>query len=101
LGTSSLHYRHSEDEADMTALDIEALGRRALHAAMRPVGRKRRCARCCMRTAKSLAASPAMVNNAALFEQDDAGDFTVARLDAHMHAKTWPRRCMLAQGAAR
>jgi NAD(P)-dependent dehydrogenase (short-subunit alcohol dehydrogenase family) len=27
-----------------------------------------------------------LVNNAALFEQDDAGDFTVARLDAHMHA---------------
>ena len=25
-----VHYRHSEDEADMTALDIEALGRRAL-----------------------------------------------------------------------
>ena len=25
-----VHYRHSEDDADMTALDIEALGRRAL-----------------------------------------------------------------------
>ena len=25
-----VHYRHSEDEADMTALDIDALGRRAL-----------------------------------------------------------------------
>ncbi|MGV3743021.1 MAG: SDR family oxidoreductase, partial [Burkholderiaceae bacterium] len=27
-----------------------------------------------------------VVNNAALFEQDSAGDFTMARLDAHMHA---------------
>ena len=79
-----VHYRHSEDEADMTALDIEALGRRALllqcdlseEAAVRAL---------LPRTA-AFGRVSCLVNNAALFEQDGAGDFSMARLDAHMHA---------------
>jgi NAD(P)-dependent dehydrogenase (short-subunit alcohol dehydrogenase family) len=79
-----IHYRHSEDDADMTALDIEALGRRALllqcdlsdEAAVRML---------LQRTA-GFGQVTCVVNNAALFEQDDASDFSMARLDAHMHA---------------
>ena len=79
-----IHYRHSEDDADMTALDIEALGRRALllqcdlsdEAAVRIL---------LQRTA-GFGQVTCVVNNAALFEQDDANDFSMARLDAHMHA---------------
>ena len=78
-----VHYRHSEDEADMTALDIEALGRRALllqcdlsdEAAVRTL----------LQRTSAFGPVTCVVNNAALFEQDDASDFTVARLDAHMH----------------
>jgi len=79
-----VHYRHSEDEADMTALDIEARGRRVLtlqcdladDAAVRAL----------LPRAAALGRVSCVVNNAALFEQDDASDFSVARLDAHMHA---------------
>ena len=79
-----VHYRHSEDDADLTALDIEALGRRALllqcdlsdDAAVRAL---------LPRTA-AFGRVSCVVNNAALFEQDGAADFSTARLDAHMHA---------------
>ncbi|MET0963992.1 MAG: SDR family oxidoreductase [Noviherbaspirillum sp.] len=79
-----VHYRHSEDEADMTALEIEALGRRALllqcdlsdEAAVRAL----------LPRAAGFGRISCVVNNAALFEQDSAGDFSMARLDAHMHA---------------
>ena len=79
-----VHYRHSEDEADMTALDIEALGRRALllqcdlsdEAAVRAL----------LPRTTAFGRVSCVVNNAALFEQDEASDFTLARLDAHMHA---------------
>ena len=79
-----VHYRHSEDEADMTALDIEVLGRRALllqcdlsdEAAVRTM----------LERTAGFGPVTCLVNNAALFEQDDASDFTVSRLDAHMHA---------------
>ena len=79
-----VHYRHSEDEADMTALDIEMLGRRALllqcdlsdEAAVRTM----------LERTVGFGPVTCLVNNAALFEQDDASDFTVSRLDAHMHA---------------
>jgi len=66
-----VHYRHSEDDADLTVLDIESRGRRAmaLQCDLSDFGRV-----------------SCVVNNAALFEQDSAGDFSMARLDAHMHA---------------
>jgi NAD(P)-dependent dehydrogenase (short-subunit alcohol dehydrogenase family) len=64
-----VHYRHSEDDADLTVLDIESRGRRALLPRAADFGRV-----------------SCVVNNAALFEQDSAGDFSMARLDAHMHA---------------
>ena len=79
-----VHYRHSEDDADLTALDVEALGRRALllqcdlsdEAAVRAL----------LQRTSAFGPVTCLVNNAALFEQDDASDFTVSRLDAHMHA---------------
>jgi NAD(P)-dependent dehydrogenase (short-subunit alcohol dehydrogenase family) len=79
-----VHYRHSEDEADLTALDIEACGRRALtlqcdlsdEAAVRAL----------LPRAAAFGRVSCVVNNAALFEQDEASSFSMARLDAHMHA---------------
>jgi NAD(P)-dependent dehydrogenase (short-subunit alcohol dehydrogenase family) len=78
-----VHYRHSEDDAELTALNIEALGRRALllqcdlsdEAAVRAL---------LPRTA-AFGPLTCLVNNAALVEHGDAAGFSVARLDAQMH----------------
>jgi NAD(P)-dependent dehydrogenase (short-subunit alcohol dehydrogenase family) len=80
----ALHYRHSEEEAEMTALQIEAIGRETVmlqcdlgdEAAVRKLV-ERACA---------LGPVRCVVNNASLFEQDDATSLSYARLDAHMHA---------------
>jgi NAD(P)-dependent dehydrogenase (short-subunit alcohol dehydrogenase family) len=79
-----VHYRHSQDEAEMTAMQIEALGRKALalqcdladEAALREM----------LPRAAALGPLRCIVNNAALFEHDSATDFSTAQLDAHMHA---------------
>jgi NAD(P)-dependent dehydrogenase (short-subunit alcohol dehydrogenase family) len=80
----ALHCRHSLDDAEMTALQIEALGRRAKtlqcelgdEAAVRGL----------LADAAELGPVRCVINNASLFEQDDAASFSYARLDAHMHA---------------
>ncbi|HEY8608485.1 MAG TPA: SDR family oxidoreductase [Noviherbaspirillum sp.] len=81
----AVHYGRSADEARQTVGEIEALGRRA--AAFQ----------CDLADADAVAALlPAvtdvlgpvtcLVNNASLFEQDDASNFSAAALDRHMHA---------------
>ncbi|CAN5189601.1 SDR family oxidoreductase [soil metagenome] len=81
----AVHYHHSEAEALTAVAEIEALGRRA-------------AAFCCDladeaaskallgRVTAELGQVSCLVNNASLFENDSAADFSLARLDAHMHA---------------
>ncbi|HYD81656.1 MAG TPA: SDR family oxidoreductase [Paucimonas sp.] len=82
----AVHYGRSAAEAEATARDIEALGRRA--AALQ----------CDLADEAAVKLLPAragaalggrigcVVNNASLFDYDGAADFSTARLDAHMHA---------------
>ena len=79
-----VHYRHSEDDADLTVLDIESRGRRAL--ALQCDLSDEAAVRALLPRAAAFGRVSCVVNNAALFEQDSASDFSVARLDAHMHA---------------
>jgi NAD(P)-dependent dehydrogenase (short-subunit alcohol dehydrogenase family) len=80
-----VHYGRSEAEAQATAREIEMLGQRAValecdlanEAAVKTLLR---------RATAVLGPISCVVNNASLFEFDDAAAFSVARLDAHMHA---------------
>ncbi len=47
---------------------------------------KTRCDGCCRASPRSLVPVSCVVNNASLFDYDDAAGFSQARLDAHMHA---------------
>jgi NAD(P)-dependent dehydrogenase (short-subunit alcohol dehydrogenase family) len=79
-----VHYRHSAADAQATVREIEALGQRAVElkcdltdeAAVKSL---------LPRAAAALGPISCVVNNASLFEHDSAADFSVARLDAHMH----------------
>ena len=81
----AVHYRHSESEAKATVRDIEALGRCA---------KAFRCDLADENSAKALLPNAiaalgqvsCVVNNASLFEYDDAANFSVSLLDRHMHA---------------
>lgn len=83
----AVHYRHSADEALMTVRDIEALGRRAVAVAC-DLADETAVKALLPRAATALGAGPisCVVNNASLFEYDNAADFSGARLDAHMQA---------------
>lgn len=80
----AVHYGHSAADAQATVRDIEALGQRAIalqcdladEAAVRTL---------LPRAVAALGPVACVVNNASLFEHDSATDFSVARLDAHMH----------------
>jgi NAD(P)-dependent dehydrogenase (short-subunit alcohol dehydrogenase family) len=83
----AVHYGHSEAEARTTVRDIEAMGRRA--AALRCDLADEAAVRALLaRAAGELGGNPVscVINNASLFDYDNAADFSVARLDAHMHA---------------
>ncbi|MGE5651167.1 MAG: SDR family oxidoreductase [Bacillota bacterium] len=81
-----VHYHRSADEAAVTVRDIEALGRRAvaLHCELSD----EQAVKALLPEAARLmdATISCVVNNASLFEHDGAADFSLARLDAHMHA---------------
>ncbi|HJV50767.1 MAG TPA: SDR family oxidoreductase [Noviherbaspirillum sp.] len=81
-----VHYHHSADEAAATVHAIEALGRRAL--AMRCDLSDEPAVKALLPQAAQAIGAPisCVVNNASLFEHDCAADFSLARLDAHMHA---------------
>ncbi len=81
----AVHYRGSRDEAQATAREVEALGRRAValqcdlsdEAAVRAL---------LGRAGAALGAVGCVVNNASQFEDDSAADFSPALLAAHMQA---------------
>ncbi|MET0320363.1 MAG: SDR family oxidoreductase [Duganella sp.] len=81
----AVHYRDSEAEAHAVAAAIGALGRRAvtLHCDLADEAAVRALL---PRAIAQLGPVRCVVNNASLFDYDSAFDFTVARLDAHMHA---------------
>jgi NAD(P)-dependent dehydrogenase (short-subunit alcohol dehydrogenase family) len=80
----AVHYRHSHDEAREVAREIAALGRRAVtlqcdladEAAVRGL---------LPQAVAALERVDCVVNNASLFDFDNDFDFSLARLDAHMH----------------
>jgi NAD(P)-dependent dehydrogenase (short-subunit alcohol dehydrogenase family) len=79
----AVHYRRSEQDALATVRDIEALGRRALavHCDLAdPAGVPG-----LLQRAAALGPVGCVVNNASLFEHDDAASFDGTLLDAHMH----------------
>ena len=81
----AVHYRDSVTEAQQVAAEIEALGRRAvtLHCDLAIEADVRALL---AQAIAALGPVRCVVNNASLFDYDSATDFTVARLDAHMHA---------------
>jgi NAD(P)-dependent dehydrogenase (short-subunit alcohol dehydrogenase family) len=83
----AVHYGQSADEALSTVSEIEALGRRAV-AVQCDLADEAQVKALLPRAADALKAGriSCVVNNASLFDRDDAGDFSVACLDRHMHA---------------
>ncbi|HAT32409.1 MAG TPA: short chain dehydrogenase [Janthinobacterium sp.] len=81
----AVHYRASEAEAAQVVAAIAALGRRAvaLHCDLAEEAQVRQLL---ARASAALGPVSCVVNNASLFDYDDAADFSTARLDAHMHA---------------
>ena len=79
----AIHYRASQADAERTAIDIRALGRRAalVHADLADEEAVRRLLPAAI---EALGPVTCVVNNASLFDYDSAADFTMAHLDAHM-----------------
>ena len=81
----AVHYRDSETEARATVTAIEALGRRA--CALRcDLADEAEVRQLLARASAALGPVSCVVNNASVFDYDSAPDFSVSRLDAHMHA---------------
>lgn len=81
----AVHYRHSGSEAEATVRDIKALGRRAI-ALSCDLTDESAVKALVPDAIAALGPLSCLVNNASLFEYDDASDFSVSRLDRHMHA---------------
>lgn len=81
----AVHYGRSADEAHALVREIEALGRRAA-ALQCDLADEVAVRELLARAMQALGAVSCVVNNASLFERDDAGDFSSANLDRHMHA---------------
>jgi NAD(P)-dependent dehydrogenase (short-subunit alcohol dehydrogenase family) len=81
----AVHYRHSENEANATVREIEALGRRAL-ALSCDLADETAVKALLPAVIAALGPVFCVVNNASLFEYDVVHDFSMARLDTHMHA---------------
>lgn len=80
-----MHYRASEAEARQVAAEIAALGRRAV-ALQCDLSDEDAVRALLPRAVAALGPVGCVVNNASLFDYDNAADFTAARLDAHMRA---------------
>jgi len=82
----AVHYNRSAHEAEATVREIEALGRSA--AKLQCDLSNEAAARTLLaRAAEAMGARiSCVVNNASLFDHDSAADFSLTRLDAHMHA---------------
>jgi NAD(P)-dependent dehydrogenase (short-subunit alcohol dehydrogenase family) len=81
----AVHYGRSEEEALATVREIERLGRRAV-AVQCELGDEQAVKALLPNVIQALGAVSCVVNNASLFEHDAAADFSLARLDRHMHA---------------
>lgn len=81
----AVHFHASAEEAQATVREIEALGRRAcmLHADLADEHQVRALV---ARAADALGQVNCVVNNASLFQQDDALHFSPALLHQHMQA---------------
>jgi NAD(P)-dependent dehydrogenase (short-subunit alcohol dehydrogenase family) len=82
-----VHYGRSADDAAATVRDIEQMGRRA--AAVQCDLADQAAVKALVPTAlRALDAKwiSCVVNNASLFKRDGVADFSLAQLDAHMHA---------------
>jgi NAD(P)-dependent dehydrogenase (short-subunit alcohol dehydrogenase family) len=82
-----VHYWQSRDDALKTVRDIEALGRRAV-ALQCDLADEAQVKALLPRAADALKTGriACVVNNASLFGHDSTADFSLASLDAHMHA---------------
>ena len=79
-----VHYAHSAEEAQKTVADIHVLGRRAvaLHCDLADATAVKTLL---AQAAHALGPVSCVVNNASVFEFDDASNFSTATLDTHMH----------------
>ena len=78
-------YRDSRDDALSLVTEIAALGRRA-HALHCDLAQEAPVRQLLAQAQAALGPVTCVVNNASLFEYDNAGNFSVTALDAHMHA---------------
>lgn len=81
----AIHYGQSGNDAAESVRAIEALGRRAV-ALQCDLADEAAVKELLPRAAAALGPVQCIVNNASLFDYDDAASFDYARLDAHMHA---------------
>ena len=80
----AVHYNRSADEVLTTIREIEALGRRAL-ALQCELADEQAVRALLPQAAEALGCVNCVVNNASLFAGEDGADFSLAKLDAHMH----------------
>lgn len=94
----AVHCRHSLADAQATASDIQALGRRAvvLQADLSDEAAARALV---PQAVQALGALDAVVNSASTFDFDDSATFTYAMLERHLRANTAPA-IVLAQALA-
>jgi NAD(P)-dependent dehydrogenase (short-subunit alcohol dehydrogenase family) len=81
----AVHFHRSRTEAREVVTQIEALGRRAVALAC-DLGDEAQVRQLLPAALEALGPVSCVVNNASLFDYDNAASFTTARLDAHMRA---------------
>jgi len=79
----AIHYGRSSSDAQQTVKDIQALGRRAV-ALQADLACEPEVATLVTRCTDSLGLPDCIVNNASLFDYDQAEDFSYTRLNTHM-----------------
>ncbi len=85
----AVHCRASRDEAEATAQDIRALGRRAV-VLVADLGDEAACRTLVPGAVQALGQLDAVVNSASTFEYDTAASFTYDLLEKHLRANTAP-----------
>ena len=86
----AVHYRRSRDRGAANRGRVPLARRARPRFRGRPVRRRRRAARWCRRCSQRFGRLDAVVNNASLFEYDDAASFTHAAMERHWRANTAP-----------
>jgi NAD(P)-dependent dehydrogenase (short-subunit alcohol dehydrogenase family) len=94
----AVHCRASRDEAEATAADITALGRRAVVLSA-DLSDEAACRALLPAAIEALGQVDAVVNSASTFEYDSAQSFSYAMLEKHLRANTAPA-IVLAQALA-